>query len=256
MIPEPDPESEAEADTEAGTEADTEAEVRAVFARAAHDITPGPVPLAAVRREGRARRRRRTVALTVLSVAGIATVTAAAVSLAPSPGPSPLPVPPPTRASVAAPPSLSPSPSAARPPLTTPPRVVSPGEKVNADGGWKLWLTEQGKFWSGPDGYENFRSVVDGNVAVSEPGVSHQSEGDAKGAFRSGLYYGTRTVGRVEVADVDGKKAVAALLELPGAPGWGVWYVRTGPMNGDPGVTLYDRTGKALAELPAMPRTP
>lgn len=45
-------------------------------------------------------------------------------------------------------------------------------------GGFTVWSTEDGKHWSGPDGFENFRSVVDGNIDRSWPGaVSHQSEG-------------------------------------------------------------------------------
>ncbi|WP_137988597.1 hypothetical protein [Streptomyces vilmorinianum] len=132
----------------------------------------------------------------------------------------------------------------------TPIRTVQPGERVDAGGGWTIWLTEEGKFWSGPDGYENFRSVVDGNIDLSQPGVSHQSEGDANGAFHSGLYYGTHKAGRVELTDSTGKKTVAALLQLPGKPGWGVWYAHTGPAEGGPSVALYDRQGRLLAELP------
>ncbi|MFG2713575.1 hypothetical protein ACGFX2_23885 [Streptomyces goshikiensis] len=132
-------------------------------------------------------------------------------------------------------------------------RVVLPGERVAAGRGWTLWLTRDGKHWSGPDGYENFRSVTDGNLDLSQPGVSHQSESDADGAFHSGVYYGTRGAARVELTDRAGKKTTASLLELPGRPGWGAWYAHTAPAErtGALRVALYDRTGRLLAELPA-----
>ncbi|MFC9702148.1 hypothetical protein ACFTWD_15745 [Streptomyces sp. NPDC056943] len=133
----------------------------------------------------------------------------------------------------------------------TPIRTVRPGERVDAGKGWTVWLTRQGKYWSGPDGFENFRSVVDGNIDRSRPGVSHQSEGDQNGVFHSGLYYGTRNAGRVELTDADGRKTAATLVALPGRSDWGVWYVHTGPSEGSPAVALYDRSGKLLADLPA-----
>lgn len=136
-------------------------------------------------------------------------------------------------------------------PAPTPIRTVRPGERVDAGQGWTVWLTREGKYWSGPDGYENFRSVVDGNIDRTQPGVSHQSEGDENGVFHSGLYYGTRDAGRVELTDADGRKTVATLVALPGRSDWGVWYVHTGPTQGSPAVALYDRSGKLLADLPA-----
>ncbi|GAA3394097.1 hypothetical protein [Streptomyces roseoviridis] len=133
----------------------------------------------------------------------------------------------------------------------SPVRVVGSGERVDAGRGWTVWLTEEGKHWSGPDGYENFRSVVDGNVDLSRPGVSHQSEGDAAGVFHSGLHYGTKKAGKVVLTGTDGTRTTATLLELPGRPGWGVWYAHTGPeKDGGASVALYDRNGRLLAELP------
>ncbi|MGW4158899.1 hypothetical protein [Streptomyces sp. NPDC004788] len=219
-------------------------ELRDLFAHAVRDITPGPVPLAAVRRRGRALRRRRTVtvaALTVLAVSGVTTVTALSL-----PGPD-RPV---ERRAAAASSAPAPAPVASTPPAT-PVRVVRPGERVAAGRGWTVWLTSEGKFWKGPDGVENSRSVADGNLDTAHPGISHQSEGNASGAFHSGLYYGTRDAGRVELRGPDGRTTTAALLELPGRPGWGVWYVHSAVT--DPTVVLYDRKGARLADLPGTP---
>ncbi|MFF6775327.1 hypothetical protein ACFY8W_17400 [Streptomyces sp. NPDC012637] len=235
--------------------------LRAAFAEAAHDITPNPVPLAAVRRQGRAHRRRRAVAfaaLAVLSVSGAATVARLslpadhAVTLAPPvPRTPPASLPPSPRTPAAA------APGRADAPQVTEVRVVRSGERVDAGKGWTVWLTAGGKHWTGPDGYENSRSVTDGNVDTAAPGVSYQSEGDGKGVFHSGLYYGTRSVGRVELRGADGPAVLATLLELPGRPGWGVWYAYTpvtaAPGAQDPGTAdlyLYDRSGRRLADLP------
>ncbi|MFE6851219.1 hypothetical protein ACFVDH_10565 [Streptomyces sp. NPDC057674] len=148
------------------------------------------------------------------------------------------------------------TPAKAAAPAAKPVRTVRPGQRVDAGGGFTVWLTRDGKHWAGPDGYENFRSVVDGNIDRSEPGVSHQSEGDATGVFHSGLYYGTCKAGRVELSDDEGHKTVATLIALPGRPDWGVWYAHTGPADGNGGsglgVTLYDRAGRPLAELPGF----
>ncbi|MEU1226827.1 hypothetical protein [Streptomyces sp. NPDC005828] len=218
-----------------------ESEVRAEFVRAALDVTPGPVPLAAVRHAGRRRRRRRTAGLSALAVLGVGTAVAAVVALVPVRPSPPAPGP------VAAPPTV------ARPTQTPPPvRVVAAGERVDVGRGITVWLTEDGKHWSGPEG-ENFRSVADGNIDRAEPGVSHQSEGGPKGAFHSGLYYGTRAPGRVELTATGGRPVRATLLELPGHPGWGVWYAYLGPGGGRATVTLYDRAGTRLAQLPGWP---
>ncbi|MYV71878.1 hypothetical protein GT043_39360, partial [Streptomyces sp. SID2131] len=134
-------------------------------------------------------------------------------------------------------------------------RTVRPGERVDAGRGYTVWLTREGKHWNGPEEYENFRSVVDGNIDRSEPGVSHQSEGTAEGVFHSGLYYGTTRAGRVELTGSGGRRTVATLLALPGRPDWGVWYAHTPPPTGKEGlaVALYDRRGALLADLPAGP---
>ncbi|MFJ7063858.1 hypothetical protein [Streptomyces sp. NPDC101115] len=251
--PDPGPDLDPEVDPE------VDGRLRAAFAEAAHDITPNPVPLAAVRRQGRAHRRRRAVtlaALAVLSVSGAATVARLslpadhAVTLTP-----PVPSTPP--ASLPPRPPAAAAPGRADAPQVTEVRVVRSGERVDAGKGWTVWLTAEGKHWTGPDGYENSRSVTDGNVDTAAPGVSYQSEGDGKGVFHSGLYYGTRSVGRVELRGADGPTVLATLLELPGRPGWGVWYAYTpvtaAPGAQDPGTAdlyLYDRSGRRLADLP------
>ncbi|WP_331453083.1 hypothetical protein [Streptomyces sp. SS162] len=179
------------------------------------------------------------------------------------------PTPPAAPAAPAPAPALPAAPAAPTPPAlltntsnttdTTPTpaptlRVVRPGERVDGGDGWTLWLTRDGKHWTGPDGYANFRSVTDGNIDMSRPGVSHQSQGDETGVFHSGLYYGTKRAARVELIAADGTRTPASLLELPGRPGWGVWYVSTPPATdqGGEGVALYDRTGRLIAELPAF----
>ncbi|MFD0367139.1 hypothetical protein [Streptomyces sp. NPDC127114] len=258
---EPDSEPGTEPDPLQGSDPDVDGRLRAVFAEAAHDVTPNPVPLAAVRRQGRAHRRRRAVtlaALAVLSVSGAATVAELslpadrAVTLAP-----PVPTAPPASLAPSARTPAAVAPSRADAPEVTEVRVVRSGERVDAGRGWTVWLTAEGKHWTGPDGYENSRSVTDGNIDTAQPGVSYQKEGDAKGAFHSGLYYGTRSVGRVELREADGRTVLARLLELPGRPGWGVWYVYTPVATGsgeqDPGTAdlyLYDRSGRRLAGLP------
>ncbi|GAA2448997.1 hypothetical protein [Streptomyces lavendulocolor] len=209
-----------------------EARLREAFADAADGVTPGPVPLAAVVRSGRARHRRRTAGLAAccgLLVAALA-VTAHRFVL-------PMQNPP---AAAPAAPTASPPPA---PPEAARPRIVRPGERVRAAPDVLLWLTAQGKHWSAPDGGENFRSVTDGNLDLASPGITHQAEGRARGVFHSGIYYGTKAPARVEIGNT-----AAALLELPGSPGWGVWYATT--PSADPGVTLYDGAGRVLARLP------
>jgi hypothetical protein len=135
----------------------------------------------------------------------------------------------------------------------SPIRTVRPGERVDTGRGYTLWLTPQGKHWSDPDGVENFRSVVDGNIDRSRPGVSHQTDGDPAGTFHSGVFYGAKKAARVELVAADGTRTPASLVRLPGTPDWGAWYVHTPPSTGGgvPGVALYDRSGRLLAELPA-----
>ncbi|MFI8368717.1 hypothetical protein [Streptomyces sp. NPDC085466] len=257
--------------------------LRAEFARAAHDVTPGPAPVAAVVRAGRARRRRRTVALSVLAVLGVSAAVAAGTALTGDPHPAAgLAAPPvltatgassptsPTSLTSPASPSTPTTPashvtstpsgpseaqaprtSATAPRIPTPVRTVAAGERVAAAPGWTVWLTAQGKYWKGGEGVdgdmEQFRSVADGNIDLRSPGVSFQGEG----TFRSGLYFGTRDAGRIDLVDAKGRTTTAALLELAGRPGWGVWYAVT-PDQSPMAVRLYDRADRLLSELPRL----
>ncbi|MYZ33653.1 hypothetical protein GT002_00550 [Streptomyces sp. SID4917] len=151
-------------------------------------------------------------------------------------------------------------------------RVVAPGERVKAAPGVRLWLTEEGKYWSTPDMDEQFRSVTDGNLDLSTPGVSRQSESVGDRYFHSGVYYGSRAAARVEVTTRTGRTVRASMVELAGKPGWGAWYTTTelppvakvlGPEGAGTGrgtdsgapvdfirsVTLYDTAGRVLATL-------
>ncbi|MHC0434325.1 hypothetical protein ACX6XY_29760 [Streptomyces sp. O3] len=140
-------------------------------------------------------------------------------------------------------------------PTADPVRIVEPGERVKAGKGWQLWLTDEGKHWADSTGFEQFRSVVDGNIDRSRPGVSHQSTSDRSGAFHSGVYYGTTDAARVVLTDQDGNETAASLIELPGDSDWGAWYAHTGPTRDGShprlSVSLYDSEGELLDELPA-----
>ncbi|MFE8954067.1 MULTISPECIES: hypothetical protein [Streptomyces] len=136
------------------------------------------------------------------------------------------------------------------------PRIVQPGERVTGAPGFELWLTPEGKHWTTPDMPEGqFRSVVDGNVDLSRPGVSVQSEGTPELVYLSGLYYGGKgTASTVELRTAAGTLQ-GKLIELPGRPGWGVWYAvaDTVPSDGSwsfvSEVTVRNTKGKVYASL-------
>ncbi|GAB7110114.1 hypothetical protein JCM4814A_84290 [Streptomyces phaeofaciens JCM 4814] len=135
-------------------------------------------------------------------------------------------------------------------------RIVSPGEHVEVSGGAEFWLTEEGKHWTTPENPDpQFRSVVDGNIDRSRPGVSLQTEGAGGHYLLSGVYYGgkgtaSRVVVRTTAGVVHGK-----LLELPGKPGWGVWYATVDLSDGDTDglgvsrVVVRDTEGKVYSRL-------
>lgn len=136
------------------------------------------------------------------------------------------------------------------------PRIVQPGERVTGAPGFELWLTPEGKHWTTPDMPEGqFRSVVDGNVDLSSPGVSVQSEGTPERVLLSGLYYGGKgTASTVEVRTAAGTLQ-GELIELPGRPGWGVWYAVAEPVADDGSwnfvseVTVRNTKGKVYASI-------
>ncbi|MFE4831337.1 hypothetical protein [Streptomyces sp. NPDC056672] len=232
--------------------------LRDSVAEAANAVTPSPVPLTAIERAGRARRRRGNAAL-AMAGCGLLLGPLAVVLVRGTPPPDPAPVPAPV---LTAPPTPSPTPE--------PVRVVRPGQRVKAAPGTEVWLTEDAKHWSTPEQPDQFRSVSDGNLDLSEPGVTRQSETADNRSFHSGIYYGTRDVGRVEITTLNGEVVRAELLELAGRPGWGVWYATAeppsagtalGPEGADAGtstgapvdsirvITLYDSAGAVLATL-------
>ncbi|MGA5099494.1 hypothetical protein ACPCAC_19295 [Streptomyces lavendulocolor] len=168
--------------------------------------------------------------------------------------PAPAPAAPAARTVTAAPTAPAPAPAApARPAAKGPSaqvRTVAPGERVHAGHGVRLWLTEEGKHWSTPGGGENFRSVTDGNLDLTTPGITHQAEGGTKRVFHSGVHYGTEDAARVTLTDETGRTTDAALVELAGEPGWGAWYVTTPAGAATHTVTLLDSAGRVLAQLP------
>ncbi|WP_037762287.1 hypothetical protein [Streptomyces sp. 142MFCol3.1] len=226
--------------------------LREVFAEAAYDVSPSAVPLAAIEREGRRRRRRRGTAV-LTAACGVLLVPLAVVVLRtgaagePS-GPGSSVRPPSPTAGTA-----SPSPSA---PAGTV-RVVAPGERVTVSPGTRIWLTEDGKHWTEPGAPgPQFRSVSDGNLDMSDPGISLQESGQGDGYFLSGIFHGPGEPARVTVTtsagDVDG-----TALVLAGKPGWGVWYAQVrvpesatpdGTMTGvTERVTVHDSAGGVVA---------
>ncbi|QFR02784.1 hypothetical protein F9278_24805 [Streptomyces phaeolivaceus] len=137
-------------------------------------------------------------------------------------------------------------------------RIVAPGEHVVAAPGFELWLTAEGKHWTDPDmpDFPQFRSIVDGNVDPSVPGVTLQGSGFEGHYYLSGLYYGGKgTASRVEIATSTGK-VHGKLIELAGKPGWGVWYaIADLPSDGGSEdflrkVTVLDTKGRVYAQLP------
>ncbi|MEV7345196.1 hypothetical protein [Streptomyces sp. NPDC093544] len=227
--------------------------LREAFAEAALDVTPSVVPIAAIERAGRRRRRRRTAA--VLGAAcGVLLLPLAVVALRTDlslgQGESERVTPP----AASAGPTPSPSLSMA---YAGKVRIVTPGERVEVSPGIEIWLTEDGKHWSEPDQPTLFRSVSDGNLDLSAPGVSVQESAHDGVSFLSGIFHGPGEPARVEVETVTGDLDGTALT-LAGEPGWGVWYAevkvpesQTPPSDSPSGVTervtVYDSAGGVIA---------
>lgn len=137
-------------------------------------------------------------------------------------------------------------------------RVVAPGERVQAAPRVQLWLTKNGKRWSTPTRANQFRSVIDGNLDMNQPGVSLQAEPVEGRYFLSGVYHGTGDAASVKVA-TDTGTVTGHIIHLAGRPGWGAWYATsplpTSPKNKDfkhnfvHSVTVQDTAGHTIATL-------
>ncbi|MCC5033232.1 hypothetical protein DMH02_008365 [Streptomyces sp. WAC 00631] len=214
--------------------------------------------------------------ITYLATASVAAALVVAPSLAHALAPAGAPAPAAAESPAGA--KVSERSGEVRPAAASGPRVVAPGERVRATPGVELWLTRDGKHWSTPDQEDQFRSVTDGNLDLSRPGVTVQSEPVGDRYFHSGIYHGEGDADRVEIVTEDGR-ADGKLVTLAGKPGWGAWYATTGlpgvstpadsPAKTEAGtgtgpaktaadssptgfvrsVTVYDTEGGVLAEL-------
>ncbi|WP_149829502.1 hypothetical protein [Streptomyces tailanensis] len=249
-----------------GALADTGQRLREAFAEVAYDVTPPPVPLAAIERDGRRRRLRRRAAV-LSSGCGLLLLPFVMLALRPDgPSESVEPMSPPATSREATH-SASPSPSPSSAPPAGKVHVVEPGERVTVEGGTELWLTAEGKHWEDPPvepgdpGLEEFRSVVDGNLDTSEPGVSMQGSGSATAGYTvHGLFYGVRSAAtRVEVKAYDGEITAGTVLRLKGNTSWGVYSAHVKVPEElarsldfkDPvrKVTIYDAADQVIAEM-------
>ncbi|MFJ9968855.1 sialidase family protein [Streptomyces avermitilis] len=138
-------------------------------------------------------------------------------------------------------------------------RVVAPGERVQAAPKVQLWLTKDGKHWSSPQEADQFRSVTDGNLDMSRPGVGLQGEPIGKDYFLSGIYHGKGDAATVKIKTAKGT-VTGTIVRLAGKPGWGAWYATTPlPDMTVPkakqkhhfvrSITVYDTTGNTIATL-------
>ncbi|CAM5729806.1 hypothetical protein SALBM217S_10100 [Streptomyces griseoloalbus] len=102
--------------------------------------------------------------------------------------------------------------------------------------------------------------VVDGDRAGRQarpttPGVSLQSEGTPERVYLSGLYYGGKGTASVVELETAAGPVRGKLLELPGRPGWGVWYATAKPVPADDSwhfvseVTVRNTKGKVYASM-------
>ncbi|MEU3794899.1 hypothetical protein AB0F07_34760 [Streptomyces fructofermentans] len=234
--------------------ASAEAErLREVFADAAYDVTPSAVPLGAIEREGRRRRlRRRTAALVAVCGAVLVPLAVAGLRDAPASGPDGSVNPAATATT-----GPSPSPSKAGGRL----RTVAPDERVRVGAGIEIRLSEDGEHWTEPGSAEQFRSVVDGSLDMSVPGVSLRISDQEDGrSLLSGIFHGPGRPARAEVA-IGAVRIDATVLSLRGDPGWGVWYalprLPDTPTSSDARppwtITVYDSTGGVLARREYRP---
>ncbi|WP_331755774.1 hypothetical protein [Streptomyces sp. NBC_01643] len=128
-------------------------------------------------------------------------------------------------------------------------RVVASGERVQAAPKVQLWLTKDGKHWSTPTQANQFRSVVDGNLDMSESGVSLQAEPVDGRYFLSGIYHGKGDAATVTVV-TDRGTVTGTVVNLAGQSGWGAWYATSELPNSANSVTVSDAAGHTIATLP------
>ncbi|MGW7201635.1 hypothetical protein [Streptomyces chryseus] len=137
-------------------------------------------------------------------------------------------------------------------------RVVTPGERIAAAPKVQLWLTKDGKHWSTPTMANQFRSVTDGNIDMSRPGVSLQAEPVEGSYFLSGVYNGKGDAATVKIKTEQGTVA-GTIVRLAGKPGWGAWYATSKLPDGSKSkdsksyfvrsVTVYDTAGRTIAKM-------
>jgi len=228
-------------ETEPLTDTDTE-RLRGYFADVARDVTPSPVPLAAIRRAGRARRRR-GAGLAVCCGLALAALTFTAVQLV----------------------------SPARPRFVTVPadRPAGPAEVV--PGGTSLLLPSGVKVeLDGTGGLGMIGSTSEmedrtgESTAIGPPGFSVQfnSTSVAGKRYLTGFYFdGTRSAARIEITTTQGTFA-GQLLHVAGKP-QGLWYAQagTGPLDTTPWsslkeITVYDAAGHVTDRLTAFRMDP
>ncbi|KUJ65194.1 hypothetical protein ACZ90_50270 [Streptomyces albus subsp. albus] len=217
---------------------DTE-RLRRLFTDAACDITPSPVPLAAIEKAGRRRRRRRTTA--VAGACGLLLIPLAAIAV-----------------HLATPSSRT----TVRPAAAAPsPRVVQPGERLQLGPGVQLWLTKEGTHWSVTGQAKRFHVVGDGDLHVTRrPSVSLQAERVQGRYSMSGVYTGNEEAAGVKVV-TDRGTVTGSVIRLAGQPGWSAWFASS-PLPADPrsrdtkhprefvrSVTITNAAGHAIATL-------
>ncbi|MEU6365218.1 hypothetical protein ABZ876_05625 [Streptomyces sp. NPDC046931] len=228
-------------------------QLREALAESAYGITPSGPPLAAIERHGRRiRRRRRTAVLG--TGCGLLLVPLAALALRGTHGDAGRVMPPAASA------SASPSVGVGKV------RVVTPGERVAAAPGTRLWLTPDGLHWTEPDAPVQFKSVTDGNIALDRPGIETRTYGSNGDRFLFGTYHGKGEAARVRIETVGGDIEGTALT-LAGSPGWGAWYATVklpsaalDKLSKDPTlddgtrrVTVYDAVGGVIARTDVLP---
>ncbi|NYI04521.1 hypothetical protein [Allostreptomyces psammosilenae] len=215
------------------------------------DLPVGPPPLREMLVRGRVVRRRRRALLGVVVGASAALVLGFTGTLVLS-GQDPA-----ESVVVPAAPASSPPPPAGEETSAGLPRVVRPGERIEAGGGFLVWLTAQDEHVivdpEMPE-LEQGRKITDGNVPEDTIGLRSFARPD--GTLFTGAYRGDGDLHRVTLAS-QGVTVEAQVITLPGAPGWAAYHVYSDqlpPPGTDPDarvtVTAYAADGSVLATFP------